>query len=372
MTDELHDADTAFAAALAAGDAVDDAVETSPDVVTESQDAPEADPSADAPAETPDAAPLTAPADSTPPTTPTPEPAAPFTVTVHGQPHAIPGLQWDASSKSFRVQDDRTFSRVQNLLTKGREWETRGRQELHQTRRELETERSRKTETQAQAEAYLAEWQKLMELPEDQFYAFAQAARQEWPRVQAQAERAVAAQTLAEAQRLQQPPEPDPESIIEHAQDRVSALVQHMLQGQPWADNQTQQALTEWMQSPRVLGQFVFRAPHDSPRDGIRQGQWVADWDVARDVLVQNARQIASAYERAQRQAAEAARAPTSVAPVAQQNARVLQTAGKPAAASRVPSGSTTAPAPPTQNGRPSLDMDELDRMWQQELKRAG
>lgn len=379
MPIDLQDAEDEFHAALT-GDPVEDA---SPDPPTDlptddaapvdaTEDAPPAE-DGDDPSEPPPEPPTPSASAATPPA-PTTEPPAPFTVTVHGQQHAIPGLTLDKAANAFRFADDRTFARVQNLLTKGREWETRGRQELHATRRELEATKAARTEREAQAEAYLSEWRKLMELPDEQFLAFAQAARQEWPRVQAQAERAVAEQKLAEAQRLQQPPEPDPESLLEQAQEGAEQFVRRMVAAEPWADPQTQQALVQWMQSPSVLGQFVYRAPQDVPQHGIRQGQWVADWDRARELLVQYANPLVVAYQARQTAApvaqATGATASTGTPRAAQQNARVLATAGRargPAPAPRVPNGSTP-PASTRRDARKALD-DDLDRIARDVLK---
>jgi hypothetical protein len=295
---------------------------------------------------------------------PAAEPAVPFSVTVYGQQHAIPGLTWDQKAQALRVADERAFHRVQNLLTKGREWETRGRQELHQTRRQLETVQQTKSETEAQASAYLAEWQKVLSLPEQDFLAFAQAFRQNVPRLEAQAERAAAEQVLAQARQLQEPPEPDPETIIEQAQDGSAELVAQMVRGQPWADPTVTQELARLMQSPSVLGQFVYRAQEDVPQYGVRRGQWVADWDAARQLVVQYAQPYQRAHALAERKVAEATQRATATAPVAQQNARVLAKAGAvPAPTTRAPNGSRTTPdkAPATT----PADLDrELDAMW--------
>lgn len=379
MPVDLQDAEDEFHAALTEG-SVEDAASDSPADLPESDAAPvepteDAPPASDgdAPEPPPENPPPTSPAAAPAPTSAPPEPAAPFAVTVYGQTHTLQGVTFDKQANVLRMQDDRAFARVQNLLTKGREWETRGRQELHATRRELEATKASRTEREAQAEAYLSEWRKLMELPDEQFLAFAQAARMEWPRVQAQAERAVAEQKLAEAQRLQQPAEPDPESLLEQAQEGAEQFVVRMVANEPWADPQTQQALVQWMQSPSVLGQFVYRAPQDLPQQGIRQGQWVADWDRAREMLVQYANPLVVAWQTRQQQAApSAAPVASPVAPrVAQQNARVLATAGRasaPAPAPRVPNGSTPPASTARVDARKALN-DDLDRIARDVLK---
>jgi hypothetical protein len=291
-------------------------------------------------------------------------PLEPFVVRAGKRDWPIDGLFWDAKHSVFRVADEKAFNRTAGLLSAGREWERVGRAELAHARREVERIKESKGETEAQAAAYLAEWQKVLSLPEQDFLAFAQAFRQNVPRLEAQAERAAAEQILAEAKRLQEPPEADPESIIGDAQEGSAELVAQMLRGQPWADPAAEQDLVRLMQSPSVLGQFVFRAPQDVPEYGIRRGQWVADWDAAKQLVVQYAQPYMRAHTLAERKVAEATARSAATAPVAQQNAKVLARAGVvPAPATRAPNGSRTTPdkAPATT----PADLDrELDAMW--------
>jgi hypothetical protein len=233
----------------------------------------------------------------------------------------------------------------------------------------LETVQQTKSETEAQASAYLAEWQKVLALPEQDFLAFAQAFRQNVPRLEAQAERAAAEQVLAQARQLQEPPEPDPETIIEQAQDGSAELVSQMLRGQPWADPTVEQELARLMQSPSVLGQFVYRAPEDVPQYGVRRGQWVADWDAARQLVVQYAQPYQRAHSLAERKVAEATTRATATAPVAQQNARVLAKAGAvPAPTTRAPNGSRPATEQATAKSPAQIDAD-LDALWTETIR---
>lgn len=301
---------------------------TEEDLAILTDDAPETDaPEAvtdDAPADDADAAPeAVAEAATEPPSEPAPEPE-PFTFKAFKQDYEVPGLKFDKATNSIRVDDPRGLERLKQMLSHGREWEARGRQELVQLRKENDTLKTQPHYEVESAKTYMAEMEKAMNLPREDALALFAAMYDQYPLMQAKAERAYAERLIEHQRMASAPPEPDVETVVQEAQAGAAELVQQMLANQPWANPDVATELTEYLSDPRTLDQYVARATRDMPELGIRAGQYVADWDRARELAERLAKPYRTAHERTatvQQQAAQTTK-------IAQQNAaRLAQSA---------------------------------------------
>ena len=329
--------------------------ETAEEVVTDDTDAPdEAAPEAesDEPAEA-----LAAP---DPESVPAEEPLAPFAFNAFKQSYEVPGLKFDAKRNAIVAESPQALDRLKQMLSHGREWEARGRQELVAIRRENETLRSQPHPEIEHAKTFMGEFDALMKMePEQAVNLFAQL-YQNYPLMQAKAERAYAERVMEQATRAQQPPEPEPEVIVEQAQAGAAELVQQMLQDQPWANPDALADITQYLQDPRTLDQYVLRATRDMPEHGIRAGQYVADWDRAREL----AEKFMHPYRRAHEQTATVQKTAAQSTKIAQQNAASLATA-KPKARPVAPAAKPlTAPAPKLPSDQRSELMRDVWAKW--------
>jgi len=283
---------------------------------------------------------------------PAPEPE-PFTFKAFKQDYEVPGLKFDKATNSIRVDDPRGLDRLKQMLSHGREWEARGRQELVTLRKENETLKTQPHYEVESAKTYMGEMERAMQMPrEDALQLFA-AMYDQYPLMQARAERAYAERLIEHQRMASAPPEPDVDVIAEQAQAGAAELVQQMLQDQPWASPDVAAEITEYLQDPRTLDQYVARATRDLPELGIRAGQYVADWDRARELADRLAKPYRSAHERTatvQKQAAQTTK-------IAQQNAaRLAQSAPvkKPVA----------APAKTAPREKPATRSDLMRDVW--------
>lgn len=330
----------------------------------EETDAPEAP---DADTDAPEQAEPVAERDAVSDPTPAPEPPEPFTFKAFKQDYEVPGLAFDKAKNAIVVQDARGLDRLKQMLSHGREWEARGRQELVQLRKEVQTLQTQPHAELEHAKAYMDEWNRLMQLDDQSFLEMALALKQQHPLLQAKAERAYAERLIEQQRQMAQPPEPDVDVIVEQAQAGAAELVQQMLANQPWASPDVAAELTEYLSDPRVLDQYVARALRDLPDQGISKGQYVADWDRARELAEKLAKPYRTAHERTatvQQQAAQTTK-------IAQQNAAKLAQA-KPVPAKAAPSPSRpVSPTRPmsTEEIRRKIDAD-MDRTWRDTIRR--
>lgn len=294
-----------------------------------------------APVETtdePDAPADDAPAVETATTEPVmPEPV-PFAVNVFGKAYQLPGASFQAAQRQIQFASDKDFDRARQLLTKGREYETVGRQELQAARAELHRLKNEPDEEKTQAQVYLQEFRQLMTMSEQELYDFCSNARMNWPKIEAKADRAYAERLREQARTAATPPEPDVDVIVEQAQDGAAQFIQKTLANEPWATPDVCAELTTLLSDRSMLGQFVYRTDRDIPEYGVRAGQWVADWDRANALLMK----LTQPYQRAATTAQAATQRVQTTQAVAQTNARSLARAKPPAPA-----------APPTKKPAP-------------------
>lgn len=327
-----------------------------PDAATEAPDAP-----VEAETDAPEGEGADAPADA-----PTEPPAAelePFTFKAFKQDYEVPGLRFDKAKNAIVVDDPRGLDRLRQMLSHGREWEARGRQELVQLKKENTLLREQPVAEIEQAKAYLAEIQTLMEMPVEELAEWVMNARSQWPVMQAKAERAYAERLMAQAQAAQQPPEPDVEQVVEAAQQGAADLVQELLQGQAWANPEIAAEITEYLSDPRTMDQWVLRANRDLPEHGLRAGQYVANWDTAREIVDR----MTKPYRRAHEQTATVQQRAAQTTKVAQQNAAALATAKKPAPKPAPTAAKAAAPAAKPQS-RSDL-MAEVWNVWKEQQR---
>jgi hypothetical protein len=273
-------------------------------------------------------------AEAAPPAPAEPEAPAlePFAFNAFKQKYEVPGLAFDPKARAIVAQDDQSLGRLKQLLSHGREWEMRGRQELVALRREVQTVKETGTAEQAAAAAYLDEWQKMMQLPDDQLVQFIMGARASWPKVQAEATLAHANKLLEQAQRAHEPPEPDVELIVEEASNGAAELVQEILADQPWASPELRAELTQYLQDRAVMNQWVGRATRDMPEIGARRGQYVADWNAAQALVEKYAKPYRDAHAKFGAQQSTAAKQIQQTQSVAVTNAKVQAKPARPAA----------------------------------------
>jgi len=292
------------------------------------EDAPAPAPEADAPAdteeaphaeaaETPAEAPEEAPDDAT---------LEPFTFNAFRQAYEVPGLAFDKARHAIVAETPQALDRLRQMLSLGREWEARGRQELVQLRQELKRVQDTPNAEIEQARVFMEQMRHFMTAPEEELAEFILNARTEWPKLEAKAERAYAERLMEQARQATQPPEPDVELVVDEARQGASALVQELLQDQPWANPEIAAELAEYLQDVRTLDQWVMRATRDLPEMGIRAGQYVANWDAAREL----ADRMLKPYRRAFEQTATVQQRAAQTTRIAAQNANALATAKKP------------------------------------------
>lgn len=292
----------------------------------------------DAPEDTPDEAPESVPSPDEGPeavAAVAPDPVEPFSFNAFKQRNEMPGLTWNPATKSIQVQDERGLERMKQLLSHGREWEARGRQELVALRKESQQLREQPHAEIEGAKVYMAEFEALMQMEPEQAWAFLQEARANYPLIQAKAERAYAERLMDQARTANAPPEPDVEMIVEQAQSGAAELVQELLQDQSWATPQLSAKVSAYLSDPRVLDQWVLRATRDLPDQGLRAGQYVANWDRARELVAE----YTEPYRDAHGQRTAAARQLQTTQTAAKTNAAALSRA-KPAPTPARPSRS--------------------------------
>jgi NACalpha-BTF3-like transcription factor len=305
-------------------DTVDD-VATDTDAISAAVDESFAD-GADAP-DTPDDAPDSVPSpDEGPEAVAEPDPIEPFAFNAFKQRNELPGLAWNPKTKTLTVQDDRGLERMKQLLSHGREWEARGRQELVALRKESQQLREQPHAEIEQAKVYMQEFEAMMQMEPEQLWQFISEARTNYPLMQAKAERAYAERLMDQARSANAPPEPDVELVVEQAQSGAAELVQEILHNQTWATPQLSAKVSHYLSDPRVLDQWVLRATRDLPEQGLRKGQYVANWDKARELVAE----YTEPYRDAHGQRTQAARQLQTTQTVAKSNAAALSRA-KPA-----------------------------------------
>lgn len=254
----------------------------------------------------------------------------PFAFNAFKQRYEVPGLAFDPARRAIVAEDERSLERLKQMLSHGREWEARGRQELVSLRREVQQVKAQPHAEIEQAKVYLAEWDRMMQMAPDELLEFVQAAQMEWPKIQAKAERSYAERLLQQVQAAQQPPEPDVETVVEDARHGAAELVQDYLQDQPWATPDMHASLTQYLQDMGTMNRWVARATRDMPEHGIRAGQYVALWDDARALLEQYTTPYRDAHAKYATQQTAAAKQIQQTQSVAVTNAKVLAQA-KPA-----------------------------------------
>ena len=111
-------------------------------------------------------------------------------------------------TKTLTVQDDRGLERMKQLLSHGREWEARGRQELVALRKESQQLREQPHAEIEQAKVYMQEFEAMMTMEPEQLWQFISEARTNYPLMQAKAERAYAERLMDQARTANAPPEP--------------------------------------------------------------------------------------------------------------------------------------------------------------------
>lgn len=257
----------------------------------------------------------------------------PFAFKAENQWRAVPGTAWDPQRGTITVDSPAALEQLQKYLGMGFKYEQVTKPELFALRRQVTQLQQQASAEVEQAKVYLAEWKRMMEMPEEELAAFVLGARQEWPRIEARAERAVAERLLEQARAAQAPPEPDVESIVEEARTGAAHLVQEALHDQPWATPEVARELVEYLQDVQQMDQWVLRAQRDFPEMGIRAGQYVANWDTARAMLDR----LTAGYRRAYGQLAQQQQ---------QQAARVQQTSKVAAANAAAVAQAATGRAP--------------------------
>ena len=282
-------------------------------------------------------------------------PPEPFAFNAFKQRQEVPGLVWNPQTKSITVQDDRGLERVKQLLSSGREWEMRGRQELLAIKKEAQTLREQPHAEIEQAKVYMQEFEAMMQMEPEQLWSFISEARTNYPLMQAKAERAYAERLMEQARTANAPPEPDVELIAEQAQSGAAELVQEILQDQTWATPQLNAKVSAYLSDPRVMDQWVLRARRDIPEQGLRAGQYVANWDKARELVAE----YTEPYRDAHGQRTAAAKDLQTTQSAAQRNAASLSRAKSPAAPA---SAKPSAPNPNRQ--RPQDVVRDAMKVW--------
>ena len=284
-------------------------------------------------------------------------PPEPFAFNAFKQRQEMPGLVWDPKSKSITVQDDRGLERMKQLLSHGREWEARGRQELLALRKESQQLREQPHAEIEQAKVYMQEFEAMMQMEPEQLWQFISEARTNYPLMQAKAERAYAERLMDQARTANAPPEPDVELIAEQAQSGAAELVQEILQDQTWATPQLSAKVSAYLSDPRIMDQWVLRARRDLPDQGLRAGQYVANWDRARELVAE----YTAPYRDAHGQRTAAARDLQTTQSAAQRNAASLSRAKSPAASAPAKSSPPTAP-----RQRPQDVVSDAMKVWRE------
>lgn len=284
-------------------------------------------------------------------------PPEPFAFNAFKQRQEMPGLVWDPKSKSITVQDDRGLERMKQLLSHGREWEARGRQELLALRKESQQLREQPHAEIEQAKVYMQEFEAMMQMEPEQLWQFISEARTNYPLMQAKAERAYAERLMDQARTANAPPEPDVELIAEQAQSGAAELVQEILQDQTWATPQLSAKVSAYLSDPRIMDQWVLRARRDLPDQGLRAGQYVANWDRARELVAE----YTEPYRDAHGQRTAAARDLQTTQSAAQRNAASLSRAKSPAASAPAKSSPPTAP-----RQRPQDVVSDAMKVWRE------
>lgn len=282
-------------------------------------------------------------------------PPEPFAFNAFKQRQEVPGLVWNPQTKSITVQDDRGLERVKQLLSSGREWEMRGRQELLSLKKEAQSLREQPHAEIEQAKVYMQEFEAMMQMEPEQLWQFISEARTNYPLMQAKAERAYAERLMEQARTANAPPEPDVELIAEQAQSGAAELVQEILQDQTWATPQLIAKISAHLSDPRVMDQWVLRARRDIPEQGLRAGQYVANWDTAREIVAE----YTTPYRDAHGQRTAAAKDLQTTQSAAQRNAASLSRA-KPSAAPAP--AKSSAPNPNRQ--RPQDVVRDAMKVW--------
>lgn len=356
-TVDIDETDDAATLASVAQDGPDDA----PTDDAEPADAPDDAPADDAPAPVAEAA----------PEPPAPDPVEPFAFNAFKQRYEVPGLAFNPKTHTITAEGPQAVQRLQQLLSHGREWEARGRQELVQTRRELQqVKETGSAETEA-AKAYLSEWEKLMAMHPDDVAAYVVHAQASWPKIQAEATLKHAQQVLEQVKTAQQPPEPDVDAVVEDARSGAAELVQEFLQDQPWATPAVREKVTAFLQDIGTMNRWVARATRDMPEHGIRAGQYVAVWDDARALLDQYVAPYRDAHAQFATHQTAAAKQIQQTQTVAAQNAKALAQA-KPVVRTPPRVASVVADDAPkltTQEIRAKIDRD-MDRAWEDQRRR--
>ena len=282
-------------------------------------------------------------------------PPEPFAFNAFKQRQEMPGLVWDAKAKRITVQDDRGLERMKQLLSHGREWEARGRQELIALRKESQQLREQPHAEIEQAKVYMQEFEAMMQMEPEQLWAFISEARTNYPLMQAKAERAYAERLMEQARTANAPPEPDVELIAEQATSGAAELVQELLQDQSWASPQLAAKVSAYLSDPRTMDQWVLRATRDLPDQGLRAGQYVANWDRARELVAE----YTEPYRDAHGQRTAAAKDLQTTQSAAHRNAASLSRA-KPSAASPAAKASPPASSRP----RPQDVVRDAMKVW--------
>ena len=283
----------------------------------------------------------------------------PFTFRAFKQEYEVPGLAFDRRTNAIVAETPQALERVKQMLAQGREWEARGRQELVQLRKENAALREQPVAELEHAKVYLQEFQRLMDMPVEELAQWLMEARTQWPVMQAKAERAYAERLMSQAQAAAAPPEPDVEMVVEQANAGAEGLVQELLQGQPWAHPDIAAEVTEYLQDPRVMDQWVLRAKRDMPEIGVRAGQYVADWDTARAMVDR----LLNPYRRAHAQTATVQQRAAQTTKIAQQNAARL---AQSAPVKKAPAAPSTKPAAPVKPASRSELMADVWQTWKE------
>lgn len=295
------------------------------------------------------------------PAAPEVPPTTPFAFSAFRQEYAVPGTVFNPADRTIRFEDDRALNRMKQMLSHGREWEARGRQELVGLKRENEALRHQPVEEIEKARAFMQEWTHLMQMPPEELAAFLEAARTQWPLIEARAERAYAERLREQATMAQTPPEPDVEVIVEEVQHGAADLVEDYLANQPWATPDVRQTLVEYLQDRATMNQYVGRARTDMPDIGLRAGQYAADWDTARALVERMAKPYRDAHAQLTAQQTAATQKLQQTTKIAAQNAATLAQA-KPKAPAPKP---TPAPAAPRRSIREEIAVN-ADRIWRE------
>lgn len=282
-------------------------------------------------------------------------PPEPFTFNAFKQRQEVPGLIWNAKDRTIKAEDDRGLERMKQLLSSGREWEMRGRQELLSLKKEAQTLREQPHAEIEQAKVYMQEFEAMMQMEPEQLWQFISEARTNYPLMQAKAERAYAERLMEQARTANAPPEPDVELIAEQAQSGAAELVQEILQDQTWATPQLNAKVSAYLSDPRVMDQWVLRARRDIPEQGLRAGQYVANWDKARELVAE----YTEPYRDAHGQRTAAAKDLQTTQSAAQRNAASLSRAKSPAA-----SAPAKSPAPNPNRQRPQDVVRDAMKVW--------